>query len=738
MAIPETLSRVHVAAAVRDLDAGVASPFGEARTYRLHFGLRQYSSKAVVGRAIAHVTGAPAGPSDLSGGRGTGQAGGVLSKLGFHVEGIAAGPAADPDRVRDILRVFTRIPIPRGQLRLYRLWLDHHPDATPSAVLSQTLSDGDPTVYPGLRAALAKRINNTNLSGPDGPRPGLGLLIGPGGESGERPRPAFWRALEALPELFDHLHAHDEPWLAAHGTDLHPAVPPLVQDFLHHASQAPPAESFEARRDRFFRWLPGRTLTGGRAELHVRAVDDHWVDFDPSATTGRIVLPVELVEEWLRAAHDGRLEPGQKKRQMREIVKATPSRWAAFHHGFETRLSALVDAWWALPDPSPVATHRPTDLPTAHATFRDALSDAGLRFGADDRHDAFTRAFLASVLTKRFVILTGLSGSGKSQIAMRFGEWLGEDRSRVVAVRPDWTSPEALFGFPDLLRRDPETGRTPWHAPPTLQFILQAAESDELHLLVLDEMNLAHVERYFADLLSGMESGKGCVPDVVWDGDDWVLRSGARRPLPANLVFVGTVNVDETTYMFSPKVLDRANTLEFRVRTEDLPDDITDLALPSELCPGPPDALAMLCAVATDRRWHLSRPTDAFAPLGGQLKALHLLLAKAGFEYGHRVYFEALRFAVIHHALGGTGIDHVLDLQVMQKLLPRLHGSRRRVGSVLEDLAAYCFYGSAGPHTDFRALEPPVGVAPRLPISFDKLQRMLAKLDANQFVSFAE
>ena len=79
-------------------------------------------------------------------------------------------------------------------------------------------------------------------------------------------------------------------------------------------------------------------------------------------------------------------------------------------------------------------------------------------------------------------------------------------------------------------------------------------------------MNLAHVERYFADFLSGLESRKPLLPDLLREENlgEWQLRSTTTilQPLPRNLFVAGTVNVDETTYMFSPKVLDRASTFE--------------------------------------------------------------------------------------------------------------------------------------------------------------------------------
>ena len=135
-----------------------------------------------------------------------------------------------------------------------------------------------------------------------------------------------------------------------------------------------------------------------------------------------------------------------------------------------------------------------------------------------------------------------------------------------VTVRPDWRDSKSLLGY-----YNPLTGAYEW--TPFLRFLLRAVQSYEARdglawFVILDEMNLAHVEYYFADLLSVLESGR--------DEDGWTrepLRLGypdeaagnlppRELKLPPNLYIVGTVNVDETTHAFSPKVLDRAFTLE--------------------------------------------------------------------------------------------------------------------------------------------------------------------------------
>ncbi len=183
-------------------------------------------------------------------------------------------------------------------------------------------------------------------------------------------------------------------------------------------------------------------------------------------------------------------------------------------------------------------------LSVVQKEFSQALTKAGITFGS--RQDAVTRAFIASLATKRLVILTGLSGSGKTQIAMKFGEWLcSAGRYRVLPVRPDWNGPESILGYEDALRFG-RSGRRLWHVPPALEFILSAAADPERpYLLILDEMNLAHVERYFADLLSGIESGKACIPNLEKGEEGWYAKDPSEIVVPNNLFIVGTVNIDE-------------------------------------------------------------------------------------------------------------------------------------------------------------------------------------------------
>lgn len=379
------------------------------------------------------------------------------------------------------------------------------------------------------------------------------------------------------------------------------------------------------------------------------------------------------------------------------------------------------------------------------SNFARELQRNHLRFGYG--HDDFVRIFVASLATKPFVILTGLSGSGKTQIAQQFGHWVGNDQLLVVPVRPDWTGSDALFGYEDALRPSAPDGRRAWHVPDPLCFMLKAARNPARpYVLVLDEMNLAHVERYFADVLSGMESGERTLPNLAKDDDGhWRLvpDDATLLPIPNNLFIIGTVNVDETTYMFSPKVLDRANTIEFRVETDDL---MVDARKPTPCEAGPAELIEAFLTVATDTDFHIDTPHPDQDYLASSLRKLHRLLYEAGFEFGHRVFWESLRFASLLAVAGEPDPDKAMDAIVLQKVMPRLHGNRRRLEPILNELGGFCFripdanaVGVSAEMDQFNPLDPPAdGAGPQLPRAFAKIQRMLRNVQVNQFASFAE
>jgi 5-methylcytosine-specific restriction protein B len=380
------------------------------------------------------------------------------------------------------------------------------------------------------------------------------------------------------------------------------------------------------------------------------------------------------------------------------------------------------------------------NLPEAVESFSSALRQSFVAFGLT--HEDLVRSFIAALVAKPFVILTGMSGSGKTQIAIRLGQWLGFGRLWVAPVRPDWTGAEALFGYEDGLKPAVE-GRPAWVVPPVLEFMLKA-HSDPLHphLLLLDEMNLAHVERYFADVLSGMESGEPCLPNLTRAKDGQWRQAADGQPrlaFPRNLWIIGTVNVDETTYMFSPKVLDRANTFEFRVVENDLQ---LGARKPTRCSAGDEALVRGLLSICKNEAWQEANPATFGPELGEKLKQLHALLSRYGLEFGHRLFYEAMRFGALAEASGMGSFEAALDRIVIQKILPRLHGSRRRLEPPLLALAQFTRDLPDEISSDEKLpglkVEQIGDERPQLPISFDKVSRMLRTLRTNQFASFTD
>jgi hypothetical protein len=345
--------------------------------------------------------------------------------------------------------------------------------------------------------------------------------------------------------------------------------------------------------------------------------------------------------------------------------------------------------------------------------------------------------FVTSLLTKPFVILSGLSGSGKTKLAQAFAQWICQDDSQycIVPVGADWTNREPLLGYPNALKPDeyikPDNG--------ALDVIIQANEHPELpYFLILDEMNLSHVERYFADFLSVMES-KG---EISLFAEGSVINGvPAKLSLPSNLFIIGTVNIDETTYMFSPKVLDRANAIEFRVTKQEIVNffaskkDVDMNKLKTQGASMAQSFLKMAGRREFDEQ-DLTATHNTLVNFFEQLK-------KTGAEFGYRSASEIMRLInQLTIVDAGLGADEKIDISIMQKLLPKLHGSRRKLCPVLLTLGGFCV-----DKTKIENIEKDVfvkedfnfkTVGVKYPISLEKITRMYKGAIENGFTSYAE
>ena len=216
--------------------------------------------------------------------------------------------------------------------------------------------------------------------------------------------------------------------------------------------------------------------------------------------------------------------------------------------------------------------------------------------------DSKYRPFITAIKSKPFLLLAGISGTGKSRIVRELARacWNVDSEEynahkprnfEMIQVKPNWHDSSELIGYVSRVSGKPE-----YVAGDFLKFIVRAWEEPDVpYFLCLDEMNLAPVEQYFAEYLSVIESRKvndeGVIitDPILKSKDDWyrlltneltaddsvrecLLEEGIR--IPQNLIVVGTVNMDETTFSFSRKVLDRAMTIE--MNEVDLNGGLTD------------------------------------------------------------------------------------------------------------------------------------------------------------------
>lgn len=456
------------------------------------------------------------------------------------------------------------------------------------------------------------------------------------------------------------------------------------------------------------------------------------------------------------------------------------------------------------PDPQ---DYLPTKVLPAGETKEENLSEVS--FG-----------LVAALAAKNFAILTGPSGTGKSRAALKLAEGLQRYHTghiegaifELVAVGPDWTSPKRLLGFRTPFGKerklaDGTSSHESYEITDTIRLILRASHPDSAdipHFLIFDEMNLSHVERYFAPFLSLMEAANILDAESgisLIGADDLKLiaavleadNSGSREAsaatamlaegrdfiLPANLFFIGTVNVDETTYMFSPKVLDRAHVIELNAER---PSDYLLAASRTEpggtINIGHADvALKRGIEARETQKYAVGNPAtilDGLVDSGFTLQELEMvragivvaldgtydLISPVGFSFGYRISKEVFIFIaewIRTKLLGGVEKATVLatwqealDNAMLQKVLPKIHGNRRALSDSLRALSAFYSGNDSGstPSASYTlGLGTKVEILParkltiagsadQLPLSRRKLDAMHDRLHATGYVSF--
>lgn len=304
---------------------------------------------------------------------------------------------------------------------------------------------------------------------------------------------------------------------------------------------------------------------------------------------------------------------------------------------------------------------------------------------------------------------------------------------KIVPVGANWTENRHVLGFYNVITG--EYNETPSYS------LIKASKNDigSPYFLILDEMNLSHVERYFADFLSAIESGQ---PIPLYSNDD----ENYELDIPDNLLIVGTVNVDETTYMFSPKVLDRANTIEFPTMAakEYMNSDFKEFDFKNiNYLMNPLEDLDVRNMNVYDLKdifmFINCSEGNLWDVLSNELDLFQSILKKINFDFGFRVINEILRFMFVSWRYEDSpqnweNWERYFDAQVKQKILPKLHGSQKAIGQTINELFNACLIERKN-NADARLVDLTKDDC-RYYTSAVKLQNMVKILSNQRYVSF--
>lgn len=314
--------------------------------------------------------------------------------------------------------------------------------------------------------------------------------------------------------------------------------------------------------------------------------------------------------------------------------------------------------------------------------------------------------YYLSLKSKPFVILAGTSGTGKTKLVELFAEAIGATYDNgqylLVPVRPDWSDSTDLFGYMNL--------NGEFVPGAIIDFICEAnmeENKDKPYFLCLDEMNLARVEYYLSDILSVIETRKNdeegrirsisLLPKNFFSestkiaGKDEHAKDKYRDVhISDNLYIIGTVNMDETTFPFSKKVLDRANTIEFSAVDTLVPNFDKMKAESNNLgeweCMVSNEFLRPKYTQIADCA-DMKEMVEAHCKV---LQELNTILAKAELHVGYRVRDEIEFYLLYSQQDKILKEDDAIDNQIMQKILPRIQGSGMQIVTLLEELTEFC------------------------------------------------
>lgn len=264
------------------------------------------------------------------------------------------------------------------------------------------------------------------------------------------------------------------------------------------------------------------------------------------------------------------------------------------------------------------------------------------------------RLFIAGMASTKLIILQGISGTGKTSLPYSFGKFLQNDTT-IASVQPSWRDRTELFGYFNEFTKN-------FNETETLKRIYSASYNNDINLILLDEMNIARIEYYFAEMLSILEMPNpeewelDIVPNA-WSTDPVNLDHGKIK-IPQNIWYIGTANNDDSTYAISDKVYDRAQPINLDAKgvAFDAPDT-------------PP------INIGFDHLDKLFKEAFEKYPISQEnLKKIQQLdlwvIEKLRVAFGNRILKQMNLFVPVYVACGGEeldGIDYVLATKIFRK-----------------------------------------------------------------------
>ncbi len=264
------------------------------------------------------------------------------------------------------------------------------------------------------------------------------------------------------------------------------------------------------------------------------------------------------------------------------------------------------------------------------------------------------RLMFAGLASTKLILLQGISGTGKTSLPYAMGKFFEND-STIVSVQPSWRDRTELFGyFNEFSKKFNETD--------VLRRIYESYYNDDINVIILDELNIARIEYYFAEMLSIME-----MPDAnewkielvpsSWDNDPQRLRDG-KLLIPQNTWYIGTANNDDTTFSISDKVYDRALTI-----------NIDTKGVPFEAPDTPPSKISYSYVASLYEKAQHEHPVEQmYLDMIEQLD--DYVIKKFRVAFGNRIVKQLKIFVPVYVGCGGTvleGIDHILATKVFRK-----------------------------------------------------------------------